>query len=74
LEVIDLPVKGCCTVSSVSERLVSHAIEAGASQLVTPCTACWIRIERAGQSRKFPVKMLSELLLEAAGIRDNGSI
>jgi Fe-S oxidoreductase len=74
LEVIDLPVKGCCTVSSVSERLVSQAIEAGASQLVTPCTACWIRIEKAGQSRKFPVKMLSELLLEAAGIRDNGSI
>ena len=70
LEIVDLPVKGCCTVSAVKERLISQAIEAGASQLITPCTTCSTRIPKLDSNRKFPVRLPTELLLEAIGIKD----
>jgi len=69
LEVIDLPVKGCCTVSSVSERLVSHCNRGrsfSVSKLHAPPVGSGLRGQgRAGNSQS---KCLSELLLEAAGI------
>jgi Fe-S oxidoreductase len=70
LEVVDIPVKGCCTISTVSERLVNEAIESGASQLVTPCTSCSLYIQQVGKRRKFPIRLLTELLLEATGVKD----
>jgi|GEM_PF-408242 Fe-S oxidoreductase len=74
LEIVDLPVKGCCTSPTVSARLVNQAIEAGASQLITPCTTCVIRIKaglkEVDPKRKFPIRLPTELLLEASGIKD----
>jgi Fe-S oxidoreductase len=70
LEVIDLPSKVCCTVPGVSDRLINQSIEVGAAQLITPCTSCSLHIQEVGQVRKFPVKLVSELLLEATGVKD----
>ena len=70
VEVIDLPSKGCCMVTAVSERLVNQAIEAGASELITPCTSCSLHIQEVSHSKKFPVKLISDLLLEATGVKD----
>ena len=70
LEVVDLPVKGCCCTSTVSEHLVSQAIQSGSAALITPCTACRLHIQDAARSQKFPVKLLPELLLEATGVTD----
>jgi Fe-S oxidoreductase len=70
VEVIDLPSKGCCTVPSVSEGLINQAIENGASQLITPCTSCSLHIKEVNRSPKFPVKLITDLLLEATGVKD----